>query len=259
MRVFQTVRRIENLWIMALPLILGPSAGLAQTALSIVPGSAIAGGAGSLSISINSTAGYAPAALEWTLTYSWSALTNLKVQTGAAATAASKSVVCTFASGSVRCLTWGLNDKTISNGVIATVTFSVSSHASVSTAAELTGLIAASSAGAAIKATGTGAVLPITSPNHISGLACTPSPLVTPGSAVCTVKFAAAASGSAIVALGLGTGSAKVTIPSSVTIPAGTASATFTLQAGAVSAATTAVIVATIGASTASLSLSLAP
>jgi hypothetical protein len=47
----------------------------------------------------------------------------MKVQTGAAAAVAGKTAVCSFGSGSVKCLTWGLNDKPISNGEIATLSF----------------------------------------------------------------------------------------------------------------------------------------
>ncbi len=251
---------VERLRIMAFPLILGSSAAVAQTTLSVVPGSAIAGGTGSLNISIASTSGYTPAALEWTFAYSASTLGNIKVQAGAAATAAGKAVECVFSTGSVRCLTWGLNDKTISNGVVATLTFSVFPHVASSSAVQLTGLFATTSKAVFIKATGTGATLAIASPNRISGMTCTPSPLDTPGSATCTVKLAAPASSSVIVALGVSPSSAtKVTIPSSVTVPAGATSATFPLQAPAVSASTNAVVVATIGASSASLSLPLAP
>lgn len=257
--MFRNVRRIYRLWIMALPLLLAPGAGLAQTTLSVVAGSAIAGGAGSLSIYITSTSGYAPSALEWTLNYSGSTFGSFKVQTGAAAVAAGKSVDCRFRWGSARCLVWGMNDNTIANGVVATVSFRVVARAPVSSAVQLAGLVATKPSGASINFTGSGATLAIASTNHISGLACSPSTLVPPASATCTVTLTSAPSTYVDIAIGVNSSSAKLTIPSIVTIAAGEVSVTFKLTAGAVSASTIAVIVATIGASSASFSLLLKP
>ncbi len=259
MRVFRIGSTIVRLGIAALPLILGSGMGLAQSKISVVPGVAVAGGPGSLSVSLASISGTAPAALEWTLNYSTTVLGSLKLTAGAATTAAGKSLSCAITSGAVRCLAWGLNEKTISTGVLATLSFGVSPHAPTSTPIGLTGVVATSAAAAALSSTGTGATLTIGSPNQISALTCTPSPVVTPATATCTVKFSAAATSPALVALGLGASSAKVTIPSSVTVPTGATSVNFALQAAAVTVASKAIVVATIGASTASLSLTLNP
>ncbi len=255
--MFRNVCRIYRLWIIASLLIFGAGRGLAQTTLSVVAGSAIAGGDGSLSISVTSTSGYAPAAVEWTLGYSAATLGSLKFQTGAAATAAGKSMDCRFTPGSARCLVWGMNDKTIANGVVARLSFAVSSRATSSSPIGLTGVVATAATGAPIKTSGIGVTLKITS--QISGLACSPSPLIGAGTATCTVKLTEAASTSVLVTLGLGPNSAKVTIPSSVTIPAGATDATFALEAVALPSSETAVIEATIGGSSASFSLLLKP
>jgi len=252
-------RGMERRWIIVLPLIIGPATAVAQTTLSVVPGSAIAGGTGSLSISIASTSGYAPAALEWTFVYSASTFGDITLEAGAAAAADGKTVACAYSTGSVRCIAWGLNNKTISNGVAATVSFAVSPQAAATSTVQLTGLVATTPKATPIAATGIGTTLTIASPNHISGLTCSPASLVTPASATCTLKFAAAASSSVVVAVGLNPNVAAVTIPSAVIVAAGTTSANFPLEADAVSAFTKAVIVATIGASSASVSVPLAP
>ena len=239
--------------------LLSACAVLSQTAVKVVPKTAVAGGSGSFSLSITSDSGSSPASLEWTLGYSSTDLSNVTITAGPASTSAGKSVSCTSGTGTARCIIWGLNTTAIVNGVIATASFAVSKSAAASSVIQLTKLSASSPAGEIIAATGTGATLTITSANQVAKLGCTPTSLLTPASATCTVTLASAATAAVSVSLGLGTNSAKVTIPASVTVPVGASSATFTLEANAVAAPSTAVLVASLNGSSATVSIPLSP
>lgn len=230
-----------------------------QTAIKIEPGTVVAGGSGSLNISIASTSGSALTALEWTLSYSATYISNMKLGAGAALTSAGKSLACTDGTGQVRCIVWGLNTKAIPNGFLATATFAVSLHAPSSLALELTGLTAISPAATPIAATASGATLTIKPAAKISKLSCVPTSISVSGKTACTVTLASAAVEAERIDLGLGAQSAKVTMPSSVTVPAGGTSATWTVTAGAVAEKSTAIVVASLNGGSESSSLSLLP
>jgi hypothetical protein len=230
-----------------------------QTAIKVEPGTAMAGGSGSLNISIASTSSSASTALEWTLSYSATYISNMKLAAGAALTSAGKSLSCADGNGQVRCIVWGLNTKPIPNGVLATGTFEVSLHAPSSLALEITGLTAISRAATQVAATASGATLTIRPAAKISKLSCTPTAISTPGKTACTVTLASAAVEAVSVALGLGAQSAKVTMPSAVTVPAGGTGATLTVTAGTVAAKSTAIVVASLNGVSESFSLSLLP
>src|SRR5262244_159851 len=100
--------KIRQFW-----LVLTVPAALAQTAIKVVPGTAVDGGSGSFSIAITSTTGYAPASVEWTLGYTTTDLTNLKVTAGTAANSVGKLLSCVNGTGLVRCAVWGMNTKAI--------------------------------------------------------------------------------------------------------------------------------------------------
>ena len=228
--------------------------------VKVVPGTAVAGAAGSASITINSPSSSSdPAALEWTLTYSASALSSMKLTAGAALTAAGKSLSCTNGTGQVRCIIWGANDTLIPNGILAAVNFAVSLSAPASSALGLAGLTAVNAAAKTLAATASGATLTIHPAAKISKLACSATSIVSLGETTCTVTLTSAAIEAVKVALGLGTSSSQVTIPSSVAIPAWKSSASFNVTAGTVTAASTAVVVASLDGGSATVSLSLVP
>ena len=85
---------------------------LAQVTVKVASGSAIAGAAASLNISLTSSSGTAPAAVEWTLDYSSSDLTGMTLAAGSAATSAGKSLSCTSTTGSARCIVSGRRRRT---------------------------------------------------------------------------------------------------------------------------------------------------
>jgi len=241
--------------------LLTASAAFAQTAVEIVPGAAVAGGSGSASITITSSASNSePSDVEWTLAYSASALSRLQLVAGPALTSARKSLSCANGTGEVRCIAWGMNTTPIGNGVLATANFSVSPSAQQqSSTLALNGLIAVSGAAKSITATATSATLTISPAAKISELTCAATSIISLGKATCTVTLTSAAVEAVSVTLGLGTNSTKVTIPSSVGIPAGASSASFAVTAGTVANNSTAVVVATLNGSSATVSLSLVP
>jgi trimeric autotransporter adhesin len=232
----------------------------AQTGISVLPGTAVAGGSGSASITITSPSSSAdPSAVEWTLTYSTSALSGMKLAAGGALSSAGKSLSCASGTGQVRCIIWGDNTQSIPNGVLATASFAVSLYAPAASTLGLTGLTAVSGTAKPLAATASGATLAIRPAAKISKLACTATSIFSFGKTTCTVTLTAAAIEAVSVALGLGTNSAKVTIPSSVPVPAGASSASFTLSTGAVVVKSTAILVASLDGASASLTLSLLP
>ncbi len=240
-------------------LLLVPAA-LAQTTIKVVPGAAIVGGSGSATITLDSPSSAAePVALEWTLTYSTSVLSGMNLSAGAALTSAGKSLSCVDGTGEIQCIIWGVNNTPIPNGVLATASFAVSSKAPTSSSLGLTGLTAVSSSATPIAATASGATLTISSGAKISKLACPSTSITTPAEVVCTVTLASAAADAVKVDVGLDYEVAEVTLPRTVTVPAGQRGASYTVSAGAVAAATKAILVASVDGSSATFTLSLLP
>src|SRR5579863_3164382 len=97
-----------------------------QDALSLSSGSVVAGQTVSLDLSLVVPASGGPAALEWTYSYPATAFSSVMVVAGPAAIAAGKSVSCSGGSGLYTCMVFGLNSTTMSTGVVATATFTVS-------------------------------------------------------------------------------------------------------------------------------------
>lgn len=260
-QVFSNFRSRSACTVVALAL-LSAAAGMAQVTLSIASGSAAAGGAASLDILLNSSAGNSPAAVEWIFNSSTEDLNGLTLRAGPVAIAAGKSLSCGTDPGAVHCVLSGLSGTTVANGVIATASFTVSSTAGASSVVEIAGAKAASLAGAGVGAVGSSGTLTITSStssNHITKLSCTPASLVPPATTICTVTLASAGVSPVKVTLGLTGGATNLTLPASITLPAGATSATFSLQAAASPTATNAVVVATLDGSSVSVSIPLQP
>jgi hypothetical protein len=103
----------------------------AQTpSLSLLGGSGAPGESVTLTVGITYNGGTRPAAVQWDLNYSTADLAvgnGIFFSTGAAASAAGKSVTCrTPQPGNVRCIVWGLNKASIGDGALALVTFQIS-------------------------------------------------------------------------------------------------------------------------------------
>jgi len=232
----------------------------AQSNIKVAPGTVVAGGTGYANITITSpTSTSEPSGLEWTLTYSSSVVSALKITAGGATTSAGKSLTCTTGTGQVRCIVWGLNTNSIANGILASTSFAVSVAAPATSTLGLTGLTAVSSAGKSIAANETGGTLTILPAAKISTLTCASKSIVSLGKDTCTVTLVSKAIEAVTVSLGLGTGSAKVTIPASTIVWAGSTTASFTVTAGKVTANSTAILAASLNGSSRTDTLSLSP
>ncbi len=110
---------------------------------------------------------------------------------------------------------------------------------------------------ATIKLTGKGAKNSSgTSTASLSGLTCSSGSVTGAGSDACTVSLSAAA-GSGGLAVSLSSNNSAVTVPSSVTVPAGAVSAGFTASISAVSTAQTDTLTASAGGATQTYAISL--
>ncbi|MGO9305746.1 MAG: cohesin domain-containing protein, partial [Candidatus Korobacteraceae bacterium] len=220
----------------------------AQTvSLGLGSGSGTPGSVVSLSLSVASTTPQ-PASLQWTLSYATKDFTGLTVTTGAATSAASKSVNCNSASGLLTCVVSGVNSNTIANGVVATINFTLSaSTTDTSSVIQVSGGVSSSLGGSAIPVSTTGGTVTIqqTQPT-ITGLSCTPDSVVPPAPSTCvaTISAAAPAGGTTI---SLSDNSSNAVIPQSVLIPAGSTYASFQVATSPVISDTQVNITATLG------------
>ena len=94
----------------------------AQTCLMLSSAKALPDGTGSLDLSLNSSSGPPPAAVQWTFRYSSSAIRSITVDDGPALLSTGKTTFCAEDAAAYKCLITGADTKTIPNGVIATVT-----------------------------------------------------------------------------------------------------------------------------------------
>ena len=218
------------------------------------------GGTASLNLSLTSPSGSEPAGLEWTLVYSTSAITNITANIGAAGKAAGKVLSCTLSPGSYTCFltglsTSGLNANIIQNGVVAIVTATISPGTTVASIG-VTGALGAAQSGSAVPITATGGTITTIVSPSLTLLACNPTTILSGTSTTCTVTLnQPAPTGGAIVALS--DNNALLTVPASVTIAAGAASATFTAAAGTIITTQSATITARLNGASQTATLNL--
>jgi len=232
---------------------------LAQVTVQAGSVSVTAGGTGSVNISMSAASGSSPAGVEWTLTYSTTAISGMTLTASSTVTAAGKTLTCASSTGSVKCILEGLNTTAIPNGVIAVAQFTVSTSAPSSLSIGITGVVAASPSAATLSATGTGGTLSVVQGPHLSTLACTPQTLVTPGTASCTIGLSAAATSTLALTLGYTVSQAQVTMPSSASISAGATGTSFSVQVAAASAQTSLVVTASLNGASAAFTITLQP
>jgi hypothetical protein len=140
----------------------------AQPVVNLDLGStSVTGAAFSMSLVLSgSGSGAAPAGLQWTLRFVPGTLATLTQTAGVSATAASKSVSCntSMTLGSSICLLFGLNANTIADGVIATVSGTLSSGLSNNhVGLNVTDTVASDAAGNAIPSIASGGFVDIPS------------------------------------------------------------------------------------------------
>ena len=230
-----------------------------QDVLSLSSGSVVAGQTISLDLSLTAPASGGPAGIEWTYSYPATTFSSFTVVAGPAAVAAGKSVSCGGGSGTYTCILFGVNTTTMGTGVVATATLTVSPAATGTFPIQILNSSGVTPSDTPVSVTASGGQVTITSPLTVTGLACAPAMVTTPGSAACTVALSAPApSGGLTITTALVSGSG-ITMPSSVLVSAGLNSANFTASASAVSANTSAVLAATLNGTSQNFTLMLTP
>jgi hypothetical protein len=218
-------------------------------ALTLSSGVVSPGGTASLNLSLNSSTGTEPAGLEWTLVYSTSAITNITVSIGVAATAAVKVLSCTAGSGSYTCFLTGLstgelNANMIHNGVVAVVNATISPGTTVASIS-VTSALGATQSGSAVPIAATGGTITTSEPLSLTLLTCNPTTVLSGASTTCTVTLnQTAPTGGTIVALA--DNNVLLKVPSSMTVPVGAVSATFAATAGTLITTQSATITASL-------------
>ena len=229
------------------------SISLAQSSLSLSSATTSPGSTVTLNLNLTSPTGSSPSSLQWTLSYPTAAVTSISVLAGPALTSASKSITCSASSGSYVCLAAGMNNGGISNGIVATVTVTMSATAGTTTIG-VTNAKGASSAALGVSVTATGGVITVASPLTISTLGCTPNSVGPGSSSVCTVGL----SGTAGSSVTLASNNTSLTVPASVTVAAGATTATFSATAVATFVSNqTATVTATLGSSSKTATVNL--
>lgn len=107
-----------------------------EAVLTLSSGSVNAGSSVSVNLSIDTSQvlsdGAGIAGVQWDLNFNSSQITSVTVTDGAAATAAKKASSCsTISAGRYRCMVVGFNDGIIHSGVLASVTFTIPSSATI--------------------------------------------------------------------------------------------------------------------------------
>ncbi|HYW41807.1 MAG TPA: hypothetical protein VE959_03050 [Bryobacteraceae bacterium] len=127
-------------------LCLTASLAAAQTvSLQVSSATARAGTIFPIYLTLNSSTGTPPAALQWDV-IAPSGVTVTTEAAGAAAVAGGKTLSCS----GVRCLAWGLNSNAIPDGTVAVLSVSLSSAASGSLSVQLANVFAASPGGSSV-------------------------------------------------------------------------------------------------------------
>jgi hypothetical protein len=226
----------------------------AQTgSLSLSPGSSLPGGTAVVNLSLSGGSG--PASLQWTVTYAVTDIASVMMTAGQALVAAGKSLSCAAAPGAYTCLAWGLNTTAIGDGVVATASIAVT-LASGSTNVGIRSPAGALPSGDSLTVSGTSDSITVTPTIGLKSLGCSPTSIVTPGSANCTVTLSAPAPAGG-VAVPLSSSASSLTVPEAVTVAAGSTSASFTATAASVTMSQIATVTTTWGGGSQSANITL--
>jgi len=144
-------------------LVCGPAwsqtASLSLTSASGLPGSVV-------SVDVTLTGGSASAAVQWDLSYPTGELGFFGSEAGPSATASGKEVVCSEGNGRATCIVYGLNEDSLSDGVLATVFLLISpTTTETSVSLTLSGVVASSPGGVGVPIVGVGSDVTI-EPNN---------------------------------------------------------------------------------------------
>src|SRR5579871_734288 len=166
----------------------------AQVGLTMASGAGAPGSAVVLNLTLADNSA-APASIQWAMSYSTTDFSSMSVVVGAQGTAASKSLTCNNTAGNSSCVLWGLNNNTISSGVIATVTLTISpSTLSTASSVSLLSSTASSAAGSTITSSNSSGVVTINQVSStLSSVSCAPSTVIGGISSICTVTLTSVA------------------------------------------------------------------
>jgi len=138
-------------------LALAQSVSLSTSTATGTPGSTVG-----ITISLATSGGAQPAALEWTIGYSTTDITAVSVTATGSAATANKTVICANGTGTTICILYGMNQTAIGAGAIAQVMLTLSSTTTdSSTNISVTQPMAADANGGSIPATASGAQVSI--------------------------------------------------------------------------------------------------
>ncbi|NWF84835.1 MAG: hypothetical protein HXY18_13515 [Bryobacteraceae bacterium] len=235
-----------------------PAATLAVSSASVLPG-----GSAALSVTLVAPDGAKVSGVQWTIRYSSSSISGVSVQAGASAAAAGKTAQCLAGPdpGIRRCLVYGLNQSVMAPGPIAVLVFHVAANApSSSIPVGISELIMTEPAGnpIPIDPPAAGGMISVVQPgaSPIHSLTCTPASIASPGVSSCTVALSAPAPSGGLAAV-LSSADPAVTVPPSVNIAGGAASASFTATVAPVASNLTALITAAVADVSRSFSLNI--
>jgi hypothetical protein len=232
---------------------------LAQQAIVSLGSSSISpGGQANLAVTLAANGGPTPAGLQWTMTYSQADIVGFNAVVNSAASAAGKTISCSSAPGATTCLLSGTNAMSISDGVVATATFSSASGTTATTVPVQVTASTVDITGTGAAATGVGGTISIhqsTSPT-LTGFSCSPATVVTPGSSTCIMTLSGPAPTGGL-GITLVTNNAAVTMPGSVSVASGASNASFAVNVAAVATSQSAVLRATTASASLAFSLGL--
>src|ERR1017187_3685066 len=221
----------------------------AQTSLALSSAIATPGGTAALNLSLSSPPSSPLVAVQWTFAYPAASVGSLTVSAGPALSSAGKTLSCTGGVNSYTCVAWGMNSNPISDGVVATLSVTLSGSGAVPVT--IGNSLGASPTGDGIAVTGAGGTVSVAA--VISSIACSPGTLAPSASSTCTVILSGSVGGT----IGLCSSSTNLTVPASLTIPAGSGSGTFLATANAFTADQTATVTAMLNGSSKPATLSL--
>jgi len=162
-----------------LPILFGISGLNAQTCLVLSPVVIAADGTASMDLSLYSSSGEPPAAVQWTFRYPASSISRLTVDDGPVLTSAGKTAICAGDAAAYNCLAVGGNAKAIANGVIAKV-IAVLAPGVNTAAIQISNTLASSAAGYSIPISSR--IMPVRGANVSSDCRLHPPPKGTAGS-----------------------------------------------------------------------------
>ena len=211
--------------------------------LALSSGTGTQGGQVTLSLSLTSPQGSEPAGTQWTLGFPASSVASVTAVEGPSALAAGKRISCNPGNGTYTCLLSGMNSNTMLNGVVASITFTLTATASTF-AVSVSGTSGVLVDGTEVAVTGTGGTITVMgSQTTLTSIQCVPSSVVGGSSSTCTVTLSGPApTGGAVVTLS--SNNQVVTIPATVTVPAGQTSASVTANTSVVNTVQSAILTA---------------